>query len=92
MNINDGLVIINKLRPVLFDWNDKALELNPNRYASDVGLIAQEVKEVIPDIVHPMYDGEYLGIDYIKLVPYLIQSIKELSSKVIELESKINIS
>ena len=92
MNINDGLATINKLRPVSFDWNDKALELNPNRYTSDVGLIAQEVKEVIPDIVHPMYDGEYLGIDYIKLVPYLIQSIKELSAKVIELESKINIS
>ena len=92
MNINDGLVTINKLRPVSFNWNDKALELNPNRYTNDVGLIAQEVKEVIPDIVHPMYDGEYLGIDYIKLVPYLIQSIKELSNKINELEDKINIS
>lgn len=91
-NLTDSLIKVNKLRPVSFDWNDKALELNPNRYTNDVGLIAQEVKEVIPDIVHPMYDGEYLGIDYIKLVPYLIQSIKELSSKVIELESKINIS
>lgn len=91
-NLTDSLNKVNQLRPVSFNWNDKALELNPNRYSNDVGLIAQEVKEVIPDIVHPMYDGEYLGIDYIKLVPYLIQSIKELSNKVIELEEKINIS
>ena len=91
-NLTDSLTKVNQLRPVLFDWNDKVLELNPNRYANDVGLIAQEVKEVIPDIVHPMYDGEYLGIDYIKLVPYLIQSIKELSNKINELEAKINIS
>ena len=91
-NLTDSLTKVNQLRPVLFNWNDKALELNPNRYTNDVGLIAQEVKEVIPDIVHPMYDGEYLGIDYIKLVPYLIQSIKELSNKINELEDKINIS
>lgn len=87
-NLTDSLNKVNQLRPVSFIWNDKALELNPNRYTNDVGLIAQEVKEVIPDIVHPMYDGEYLGIDYIKLVPYLIKSIQELNDKIAELSNK----
>ena len=29
-----------------------------------------------------MYDGEYLGIDYVKIIPYLISAIKELSEEV----------
>jgi hypothetical protein len=34
--------------------------------------------------------GDYKGIDYEKLIPILISSIQELSTKVTELERKVN--
>ena len=62
--INNASDIIDKLRPVSFKWNDKAKELNPNKNNKlNYGLIAQEVEEVIPSIVHPIYNGEYKSID-----------------------------
>lgn len=66
--INNASDIIDKLRPVSFKWNDKAKELNPNKNNKlNYGLIAQEVEEVMPSIVHPIYNGEYKSIDYIQL-------------------------
>ena len=50
----------------------------------DIGVIAQEVREVIPEVVKEAEDvnGEkYLSVDYSKLVPVLIEAIKELSER-----------
>ncbi len=82
--IEDAISKVNKLSGNTFDWNDKA------RYSgSDVGVIAQEVQELIPSAVKEREDG-YLKVEYTKIIPLLIESIKELSAKVKELESKIN--
>ena len=56
-----------------------------------VGVSAQDVEAVLPEIVKdaPIGDG-YKTVDYAKLVPLLIESIKELSNKVEELENKLN--
>ncbi len=52
------------------------------------GLIAQEVQEVYPNLVYE--DGEgYLSIDYIGLIPVLIESAKELSDRVKTLENEL---
>ncbi|WP_019539792.1 tail fiber domain-containing protein [Proteiniphilum acetatigenes] len=81
--IKSSLELINKLNPVSYKWNDKAFELNSGKTKdTDYGLIAQEVEEILPEVVHNMYDGEYKGIDYIKLVPFLIGAIKELKEKI----------
>ena len=45
------------------------------------GLIAQEVQELYPDLVYEDDNG-YLSIDYIGLIPLLIQSVKELNAKI----------
>ena len=83
VSIANALETVNKLNPVSYNWNEKAKELNPNKTdKTDTGLIAQELQEVLPNIVGGMYDGEYLGIDYVKIIPYLISAIKELSEEV----------
>jgi|AGTN01.1.fsa_nt_gi hypothetical protein len=51
------------------------------------GLIAQELKEIYPDLVYEEQDG-YLTIDYTGLIPILIQSIKELKSEIDNLRSE----
>ena len=45
------------------------------------GLIAQELKEIYPDLVYEEDDG-YLSVDYTGLIPILIQSIKELREEI----------
>lgn len=74
---------VNKLSGNTFIWNDKS------KYSgSDVGVIAQEVQEIIPSAVKETEEG-YLKVEYTKIVPLLIESIKELSAKVQELEAKV---
>ncbi len=55
-----------------------------------VGLIAQEVEAVMPNVVITNVDG-YKGVDYAKLVPLLIESIKELNKKLEEQQKQIEL-
>lgn len=81
-NLKNGKEIISKLRPVIFDWKTKDLK-------NDIGLIAEEVNEVVPNLVGFNNKGEVVGIDYGKLTPILIQAVKELSLEVDRLKNKI---
>lgn len=53
----------------------------------EVGVIAQEVREVLPEAVSESDDGT-LGVSYDRLVPLLLAAVKELSAKVKQLENK----
>ncbi len=59
---------------------------NPVMKKTHFGLIAQELKEIYPELVYEQQDG-YLGINYTELIPVLMQAIKELNNKVEELSS-----
>jgi len=85
VEIKDGLSIVNQLRPVKFDWKEDSpfAHLKPTEY----GLIAQEVEEVIPEVVGRMKQ-DYRGVKYEGLVPLLIQSIKDLTKRVEDLEER----
>ena len=69
-----------------FDWNDKSPSWARER-GHDVGVVAQEVQKIHPEIVEERKNG-YLGVDYKRLVPLLIQSIKELKDEVNEIKQK----
>ena len=64
-----------------FDWNDKS-----DKEGSDVGVIAHEILEVLPEAVTTRDNG-YLAVRYEKLVPLLIEAIKELKAEVDELKA-----
>jgi hypothetical protein len=68
-----------------FVWNDKH-EIYKGK--KDIGVIAQEVEKVLPEIVETREDG-YKAVKYEKIVALLIESNKELIKRVEELESKI---
>jgi hypothetical protein len=63
-----------------FDWNEKS-----DKEGNDVGVIAQEILEVLPEAVTTRDTG-YLAVRYEKLVPLLIEAIKELKAEVEELK------
>jgi hypothetical protein len=86
--ISGALDKVNSLRGVMFDWKSGHLAGE-----HDVGVIAQEVEEIIPEVVkirkRPDRDIAYKTVDYAKLVPVLIESIKELSAKVESIEAQL---
>jgi len=52
------------------------------------GFIAQDIKEFIPEVVSEDNKG-YLGVNYSGVIPYLVESIKELKAEIDELKSKL---
>jgi hypothetical protein len=85
--IKGSLDKIDGIRGVEFDWNDKSPGWAQER-GHDVGVIAQEVQKVVPEIVVERKSG-YLGVDYKRLVPLLIESVKELRQEVNDLKKKV---
>lgn len=79
--LHDSLEIVSKLRGVRFQWR--------NSEKHDIGLIAEEVNEVVPEVVGKNEAGEVESIDYSKLVSVLINSVNTLSKRVEELEAKL---
>jgi hypothetical protein len=108
-NIDSPLEKISKINGVYFNWNDKAKELaDKNTEIKEVGLLAQEIQEVFPEIIKSApfdieFDDEnslpgknkyksksgenYLTIQYEKIVPLLVECIKELKKEIDELKN-----
>ena len=79
--ISEPLWKVNQIGGYTFDWNDKQDVYEGH----DVGVIAQEIHKVLPEVVGEKNDG-YLGVKYEKIVPLLIESIKELNKKIEDIE------
>lgn len=73
--------IIDGINGYTFTWKEGA-----EQEGKSLGVIAQEVKEVLPDIVHERANG-MLAVDYIKLIPVLVEEVKRLSKEVDELKN-----
>ena len=85
-NIENPIQKVQKLNGVTWDWNSNADELQQS--LPNVGVIAQEVEEVLPQLVHDRDNG-YKGVDYAKLTGLLIEAIKEQQKQIDELKSKL---
>jgi hypothetical protein len=91
--IQDSLHKVNSISGVTFDWNEegqKSRQVEEEVFGNrrEAGVIAQEIEEVLPEVVVTRKDG-YKAVRYEKLVPLLIEAIKELTAKVEMLESKV---
>lgn len=84
MPLEYGLNEILRLNPVTHTW----LYSQPAK--PSIGLIAQEVEEVVGELVNTTMDGdrEIKALDYNGLIPILIKSIQDLNKKIEILESK----
>ncbi|CAN5662171.1 hypothetical protein BH11BAC5_BH11BAC5_24080 [soil metagenome] len=85
-NISDlkyGLKEVLAMRPVSFNW--KTTPGSNNK----VGLIAQEVKAIVPEVVSGDETKETLGLNYAELVPVLINAVKEQQKEIEALKKMI---
>lgn len=82
--IQDSLLKLKSINGVEFDWipNEKLHGYTGH----DVGVIAQELEKILPEVVTTR-DSGYKAVKYEKIIPLLIEAIKELSKKVTELEN-----
>ena len=72
------------LEAVSFDYKNKALGTDKR------GFIAEDVAEVIPNLVTPETEDMPAGLDYVGMIPYLQAMIKDQERRIAELEKKIN--
>jgi hypothetical protein len=77
---NDGKIY--QLRPVNFKWKEDQRK--------DVGLIAEEVAELYPELVKTDEKGNALGVNYSKLTAVLIKTVQDLNSRIENLETQLS--
>ena len=101
-NIPDALSKVLSINGVFFDWDIAECDkwgFKPPK--EDVGVLAQEVQAVLPEAVkwapfdrdplkgpNSVSGKDYLTVQYEKVVPLLIEAIKELNAKIEKLENK----
>ncbi len=79
LNGADALAKIMTIRPVAFDWKEDG--------SHDSGVIAQELREVFPFMVHDSENG-HMSVKYTSLIAPLIASVQELNKKNATLEQE----
>jgi len=91
----DGLAVINQLRPVRFDWRQ---DQTFNQGTNQLGFIAQEVEAVFPEAVGitPLPsdftgdDPEYKTVGPGTFIPVLVKALQEASAKIESLEARLD--
>jgi len=86
VNIDNSLDKVSKLNGVYYNWTKEALEKNKHLVdEKEVGVIAQDVEAVLPELVATREDGSK-AVRYERLCAVLIESIKELKKEIEELK------
>jgi hypothetical protein len=77
--IQDSVNVLSRLRGVSFNWR--------NTGHLGYGVIAQEIEKVLPEVVHEINGSK--SVNYVSLIGFLIEAIKELSNDVDTLTTKV---
>lgn len=81
--IPDSLDKVLSISGNTFDWNEKS-----EKEGNDVGVVAQEILEVLPEAVITRDNG-YLAVRYEKIIPLLIEAIKDQQNIILDLKNRI---
>jgi hypothetical protein len=84
--IPNALEKVTKLNGVTWEWNDDVNEVTKS--TPKTGLIAQEVQEVLPEVVKTRDDG-FLALDYSKMMGLMVEAIKEQQTQIHSLTLEI---
>ena len=68
-----------------FDWNKESKDYTGH----DVGVIAQEIEKVLPEVVITRQDG-YKAVKYEKIIPLLVQGLKEQQEEINQLKKDLD--
>ena len=85
--IANALDKVKSLTGVEFDWRKETKDYH-GYVGHDVGVIAQQVKAVLPEAVRTNANG-YLAVRYEKIIGLLVEAMKEQQAQIEELKSKL---
>lgn len=89
-NIKNALDKVNKLNGFYYEPNQIVKDImgEEGDYGMQIGVSAQEVQKILPEVVKPspLNPEKYLTVDYARIVPLLIEAIKELNTEIEELK------
>ena len=89
-NIPDALAKVNLLNGVTYNWNDLAHEVeHKDTSVRETGVLAQQVNDVLPEVIN-IRDNGYMAVRYEKMVPLLIEAIKELTEQNRQLAQRLS--
>ena len=78
---------IQQLRGVTWEWRDDALD--EAKESPGIGIIAQEVEKVFPQLVETTPEG-IKRVEYYGLIAPLIEAVKELDDRLRAVEARVN--
>ena len=91
-NIQEALHKVNEINGFLYTFNSfaKSVGFDDEQH---VGLSAQEVEKILPEVIKPApFNSQFMTVQYEKVVPLLVEAIKELKARVEVLEAKAGIT
>ena len=83
------------IKPITDEEANKLLELNPvsfdfiEGHKDQRGFIAEEVQEVLPNLVMPETEDKVASLNYIGLVPYLVKQNQMQEKRIADLERQV---
>jgi hypothetical protein len=80
---------LEKIRGVAFNWNDLYESYGRSTGHREIGVIAQEVEAVFPELVTRWGEEGYRAVDYGRLTGVLIEAVKELKAQNAALQRRI---
>jgi hypothetical protein len=87
--VTDALAKLQRIRGVAFDWNERYEALGRSTGHREIGVIAQEVETVFPELVTTWGDDDYRAVDYGRLTGVLTEAVKELKAENDALRARI---
>ena len=93
VEIPNPLDKIKQLRGVYYDWKENVKEegFYPTRKTNEIGMIAQEVEKVIPQAIEVApFNKKYKTIKYDRIIPLLVECIKDQQKQIDELKNKLD--
>ena len=89
-NIQNALEKVLSLDGFHYHANETAVALGYDGSKEEVGLSAQQVQAVLPEVIAPApIDPQYMTLHYERLVPLLVEAIKEQQKQIEELKAKL---
>jgi hypothetical protein len=87
IKIENPLEKVSLINGYTYDWKEGFEDIHTNK-GNDIGVIAQEIELVLPQLVS-VRDNGYKAVRYDKIVALLIEGIKDLTNKTEELQKEI---
>jgi hypothetical protein len=89
--LESSLELVSELNPVRYTWKEGMKEYGIDEARADVGFIAQDLQDVVPEVVREMDDEGHLAVNYNHITAVNTAAIKELIRLVEAQRSEIDV-